>query len=44
MFARLTSDHKFAYYFQEPFSSAMSYSQLSSCNRHGKRFFCLLIS
>jgi len=28
-------------YLREPFASPMSYSQLRSCNRHGKRFFSL---
>ena len=31
-------------YLQEPFVSAISYSRISSCNRHGKRFFRLVIT
>jgi len=28
-------------YLQEPFASPVSYSRISSCNHHGKRFFSL---
>ena len=44
MFARLASDHIFAYLSSGPFALAMPYSQLPSWNRHGKCFFRLHIS